>query len=335
MASITPYLNIDILKPEDKDRLLEKTTRIRELDAALSNSLPLTLRDAVEDTLFTVNSYYSNLIEGNATLLADLFKQSQGGDAEALREKEPTGGLERARSLDYQELMQHIEVQAKAVAMDIPASDLCKTTNITGLHRDFFEGLPPEKLICTFEMADVTEEIPLIPGEFRERHVIVGKHVPIDPDRIASHMDWFERMFTITHVSYIRQLIAAAGAHHRLAWIHPFMDGNGRVVRMFTDQYMRAVGLEGYGLWSMSRGFARHSGDYKAFLAKADMPRKGDMDGRGILSDSGLLQFTEFFLDTAIDQLEFFRGIFQPQTLRNRIRQYFSIRDNQDRKSVV
>ncbi len=330
MISVTPYLNIDTLNSADKDRLLEKSTRIRELDAALSNSLPPTLRHAVEDTLFTVNSYYSNLIEGNATLLADLFKPETNSTSNTSSDDSPSQDLDQSARLDYLELMQHIEVQAKTVALHTPADKLCSTSSITALHYDFFNGLPPEKLVCTFANENSTETVLLTPGQYRSHQVIVGKHVPIDPSRIKSHMDWFEQVFTISRISYIRQLIAAAGAHHRLAWIHPFLDGNGRVVRMFTDQYMRAIGLQGYGLWSMSRGFARHAAEYKAFLAKADLPRKGDTDGRGILSDSGLLQFTEFFLDTAIDQLEFFKSIFQPQTLRKRIRQYFLMRDNQD-----
>jgi len=37
----------------------------------------------------------------------------------------------------------------------------------------------------------------------------------------------------------------------------------------------------------------------------ADAPRKGDLDGRGNLSHAELVSFCRFFLQTAIDQVEF------------------------------
>ncbi len=56
---------------------------------------------------------------------------------------------------------------------------------------------------------------------------------------------------------------------------------------------MRAIGLKSYGLWSMSRGFARSSEQYYRYLSIADRPRQGGEEGRGILSDAGLVSFTE------------------------------------------
>jgi len=43
------------------------------------------------------------------------------------------------------------------------------------------------------------------------------------------------------------KLIAIAAAHHRFLWIHPFLDGNGRVIRLWTDAALKAAGLESYG----------------------------------------------------------------------------------------
>lgn len=44
---------------------------------------------------------------------------------------------------------------------------------------------------------------------------------------------------------------------------------------------------------------------YIAALVGADQPRKGDADGRGNLSESGLAAFCQFFLQTALDQIRF------------------------------
>lgn len=116
-------------------------------------------------------------------------------------------------------------------------------------------------------------------------------------------MSGFSSAYKIEYLHGLSKYYAMAASHHRLAWIHPFLDGNGRVTRLFTDCFMRAIGLKSYGLWSMSRGFARSSEQYYRYLSIADRPRQGGEDGRGILSDAGLVSFTEYFVDVAIDQM--------------------------------
>jgi hypothetical protein len=46
--------------------------------------------------------------------------------------------------------------------------------------------------------------------------------------------------------------------------------------------------IDGHGLWTVSRGFARNRDAYLAALAGADEHRRGDLDGRGNLSNQGL-----------------------------------------------
>ena len=41
--------------------------------------------------------------------------------------------------------------------------------------------------------------------------------------------------------------------------MHPFADGDGRVMRLFTDAWLKAIGMESVGVWSLSRGLARAS----------------------------------------------------------------------------
>jgi Fic family protein len=58
---------------------------------------------------------------------------------------------------------------------------------------------------------------------------------------------------------------------------------------------------------------------YKAHLADCDQPRRNDLDGRGTLSEEALARFTQFFLETCIDQVKFMEGLVQPNRLRDRI----------------
>jgi len=113
-------------------------------------------------------------------------------------------------------------------------------------------------------------------------------------------------------------IIAAAAAHHRFVWIHPFLDGNGRVVRLMSHAMLLET-LDTGGVWSVARGLARSVDLYKQHLAACDLPRRNDLDGRGHLSEESLAAFTKYFLETCIDQAAFMEGLVQPDALRTRI----------------
>ena len=85
-------------------------------------------------------------------------------------------------------------------------------------------------------------------------------------------------------------LYTIAAAHHWFAWVHPFLDDNGRACRLQTHCALLPLSD---GLWSVNRGLVRQRARYDELLANADMPRHGDLDGRGNLSGmdaSGLVR---------------------------------------------
>jgi hypothetical protein len=77
--------------------------------------------------------------------------------------------------------------------------------------------------------------------------------------------------------------------------------------------------LDTCGLWSVARGLARNTSAYKGHLTACDLPRRNNLDGRGNLSEEALVEFTSFFLDICLDQIEFMEGLMQPRDLRARI----------------
>ena len=111
---------------------------------------------------------------------------------------------------------------------------------------------------------------------------------------------------------------ASAAAHHRLTWLHPFLDGNGRVARLVSHATLLDV-LDTGAVWSIARGLARNVSDYKAHFAACDLPRRNNLDGRGTLSGGSLAAFTKFFLNVCLDQVAFMEGLMQPAQLRSRI----------------
>ena len=83
-------------------------------------------------------------------------------------------------------------------------------------------------------------------------------------------------------------------------WMHPFLDGNGRVARLHTHVLLHSWGLTN-GLWSPLRGFARTESRYKSLLQAADEHRRGDLDGRGNLTQAGLVEWIRYTLEVCID----------------------------------
>jgi Fic family protein len=123
-------------------------------------------------------------------------------------------------------------------------------------------------------------------------------------------------------------LLAAAAAHHRLTWIHPFLDGNGRVARLFSHAWFAKSGVDSDGLWTISRGLARRKLDYQVALANADEKRMNDYDGRGYLSQRYLDEFCRYFLSTAVDQVEFMQELLVLDGMLNRIAGYAERRES-------
>lgn len=309
--SFTPFIRQDTAPEELQDQIV----KVMLLDAELNAKIPRPLRVPMTNLLRVVNSYYSNKIEGNSTLPADILRAEQTQEAPQ----------EVKASKDFLEIKRHIEAQRRLTDDPIDPVAVCTRDTISRLHREFYVGVPEEML--DIQLNDKGDVVRMVPGVFREYGVRVGHHTPPTVAQMGGHLAQFERVYRLDWIHGLSKFLAAAASHHRLMWIHPFMDGNGRTGRLFTDQYLKAAGFGGYGLWSMSRGFARSTAAYYDMLNAADHPRKGDHeDGRGILSDSGLLRWTQYFTETALDQVQYFSTQLDPDQLSKRIDVYFEMR---------
>ena len=148
------------------------------------------------------------------------------------------------------------------------------------------------------------------------RDVQVGGHAPVSSGAIPRFLDRFEDVYS--SLGKTNRVLAAASAHHRLLWIHPFLDGNGRVARLMSYAMLLET-LNTGGIWSIARGLARNINDYTSLLSACDQSRRNDLDGRGNLSQESLIGFSRFFLKTCIDQVSFMEKLVKPERLRERI----------------
>ena len=261
---------------------------------------------SVGDLVRSMNCYYSNLIEGHDTHPRDIDR--------ALAEDyaaEP-----KKRSLQ-KEAVAHITVQ-KMIDKD-RAPEVCPISNEYGvwIHKEFCERLPEDLLWV--ENPDTGEKIKVIPGVLRDGTVVVGRHVPPRPENLTSFLTRFDQAYSIDRLSKIQRIVSVAASHHRFLWIHPFYDGNGRVARLMSYSALRQSNI-GSELWSVARGLARQKDTYKSLLQAADSERRGDLDGRGTLSQEALIEFCEFFLTICIDQVDYMSSVLDFGTLSERMR---------------
>lgn len=275
---------------------------LAERSAAFRSSLPASIADALANLVRAMNCYYSNLIEGHDTHPIDIER--------AMRNDYSADPVQRNLQL---EAKAHVAVQHWIDQGGMEA-DPTDPTSILELHRRFCELLPAELLVV--ENPETGERIPVVPGELRADYVQVGRHVAISPGAVPRFLERMHRAYR--PAGRISRILAAACAHHRLLWVHPFPDGNGRVARLMSYAMLRDA-LDTRGLWSVARGLARQEADYKAQLQACDGPRRGDRDGRGTLSEAALASFTEFFLRICIDQVAFMEQLMRPEKLRDRV----------------
>jgi Fic family protein len=250
-----------------------------------------------------MNCYYSNLIEGHNPHPIDIER--------ALRNTYSDDKHQRDLQV---EAKAHISVQKWIDDGGLKGGFALRAEGICEIHRRFCKLLPEDLLWV--EDPETRERVCVVPGELRNRGVKVGLHVPVSPGALPRFLHHFEQVYG--NIGKTESIISTAAAHHRLLWMHPFLDGNGRVARLMSHA-MLLDNLDTGAVWSVARGLARKVQEYKALLANCDRTRRNDLDGRGNLSEEALAEFTRFFLAVCIDQVTFMESLVQPHHLRTRI----------------
>ena len=289
--------------------------------AVLGSALHPTTAANLASLVRIMNTYYSNLIEGHNTRPRDI-------------ENALAGHLDRdeARRNLQLEAAAHVRVQAKidCMAAEETLPEPASADFIRWLHREFYRDAPDEMLW----IRGANTEFRMDPGEWRsdpEHDAEVGRHTPPSSDRVVDFMRYFEGRYQFANMGRAARIMAIASAHHRLNYIHPFPDGNGRVSRLMSHAMAMKAGIGAHGLWSVSRGLARgleSRSEYKRMMDSADTPRQGDLDGRGNLSQRALTEFTLWFLKVCLDQVTFMSGLFDLDNLARRLRIYVERSDN-------
>lgn len=305
--------------------LLERASDLTRAAAKLTLPAGQMPMRQLGELLRRMNSYYTNRLEGEHTRPSEIEQALQDDYSRS-------PDLARKQRLAVAHV--HTEKACESLLDDLldsvpdmrdPVGPLYDSRALQWIHSELF---------CDFAEADLTQSdgAVMAPGEFRQRQVAVGRHeAPLFtsiPEFIARWKDVYGRARRGEAA-----IVSTAAAHHRLAWIHPFPDGNGRVARLHSHLVLRSMGLT-HGLWSPLRGFARTEARYRALLAAADEHRQGDLDGRGNLTERGLIDWIDYSLDVFIDQATFMAGQLDVGSMRDRIAGALAF-ETQVRKSGV
>ena len=316
MPTLETPARIEPARIEDpKIELADVVAELTSVTSVLGKSLHPRTAANLADLVRVMNTYYSNLIEGNNTRPRDIERALLG----------ELDQDENRRNLQL-EAAAHVRVQSEIDRLHL-AGELPKPTSqnfIRWAHREFYRDAPPAML----HLQGAGREIIMTPGEWRtraEHDNAVGRHIPPSSEHVPAFMEYFEQRYKSTYLGRAGRILLLPSAHHRFNYIHPFPDGNGRVSRLMSHAMAHEVGVGAQGLWSISRGLARglqSRTEYKQMMDDADSPRTNDVDGRGNLSLRALVDFSLWFLQVCLDQVTFMEGLFELKALKDRIGKY-------------
>jgi len=210
MNATFKHYDLTLLEPDFGSHL---TDLIIELDYLRKKRLGGTTHPSIffqlKNIFHILESIGSARMEGNRTTVANYIEKRI--DKVHLNNEKDTG-------------IQNLEQAMAFIDQNIGTSQINRVF-LSELHKRVVKNLtkPPEG-----EGSDN-------PGEYRKINleIVESNHLPPEMIHVKGYMD--DLLSFINKVDSTKyDLLKTAIAHHRMAWIHPFDNGNGRTVRLLT-----------------------------------------------------------------------------------------------------
>ncbi len=199
-----------LISEELYNRIQEKKKQLDTL-----RPFPKTALERLQERLRLLFTYNSNAIEGNTLTLSETKLVVQEGitiGGKSLREHNEAINHQKAI-----EFIEHVVTEKKQITEEL----LCQIHGII--------------------LSNIEEEEK---GIYRKRKVWIegASFVPAKPDLVPKLMkDFF--IWLETNPEKLNEVERAAVAHEKFVFIHPFIDGNGRVGRLLTSLMLMQKGF--------------------------------------------------------------------------------------------
>ncbi len=257
-----------LLNPAFDSPLVDVLTELEHLRRLqLRGTTPVPVFFQLKNIFHMLESLGSARIEGNHTTLADYVESKLDGTRQT-----PTDQLRE---------MENIEKAMAYIEESIQSGDGVTEHLIRELHFITVDKLERE--------GDAT------PGAYRQMGVKIAQseHLPPEFIQVPQYMQELVAFINENHPPKY-DLIKVAMAHHRFGWIHPFSNGNGRVVRLLTYTLLIKYGFNvktGGRVLNPTAVFCNDRDYYYTMLAHADTGTKEGLEEwciyvlRGILDE--------------------------------------------------
>jgi len=246
--------DLELLNPSFDSNLVDVLSELEHLRRLrLEGDTPPAVFYQLKTIFHVLESLGSARIEGNHTTLADYIESKVEGTAEDTDQLREVANIEKA--LDYIE---------QTIRPGTPITEL----TIRELH--------------AMTVQDLEREGDKTPGAYRQGAVQIAQatHLPPDALMVPSYMQELVEFVNREDLPKY-DLMKVALTHHRFGWIHPFGNGNGRVVRLLTYAQLMKYGFNvdtGGRVLNPTAVFFNDRERYYAMLATADQGTKAGLE---------------------------------------------------------
>ena len=239
--------DLALVNPSFDSLLVDVLTELEHLRRLeLHGTTPAPVFFQLKHIFHLLESLGSARIEGNHTTLADYVESK----------------LESSRKVVPDQLreMENIESAMTYIEEVTQPDDRISEHFVRELH--------------AITVKDLVREGDVTPGAYRQTQVKIAQsgHLPPEFIQVPHYMQELVEFINKTDPPKY-DLIKVALAHHRFGWVHPFGNGNGRVVRLLTYALLIKYGFNvktGGRVLNPTAIFCNDRDQYYAMLAQAD-----------------------------------------------------------------
>lgn len=261
--------DLRLLNPSFASPLVDVLTELEYLRRLqLHGDTPAPVFFQLKHIFHTLESLGSARIEGNHTTLADYVESKMEGGERGSDQLREIANIEQA--MDYIE------------AVIEPGQPITEHF-IRELH--------------SITVNDLEREGDGTPGAYRTGRVLIAQSAHLPPEAVQVQGYMQELVHFVNNPSPPKyDLMKVALAHHRFGWVHPFSNGNGRVVRLLTYALLVKYGFNVSGggrLLNPTAVFCNNRDRYYTMLGEADSG-----------TDSGLETWCVYVLLGILDEIK-------------------------------